>query len=928
MRGSAMWQAAAVGWLAACWAGGAAADSWLTDIGHNLRAEMSEVMDMGSWNYSTPVINATYVAKLEFDMRAMGHLYNSTHVIIDVIANKQAYPPGVVQVEDGHVEVRSWREKWRELLAHYAGPAAVLIVAALLAAALPLTGLFWCCCQWCRVGRRRRPFDRKYDACLKGLLAILLIAILTLFLFGVVCAFATDSQVESGAARAPGAVRAGLRDVRTFLNATQAHARHLLVVNYQELEHRLSSMLTASGHMVSLKLGEFSRASSVTTLNRLVQQLDAVRDDLRAVHNVTAELRADADTLNAGLRKVKSQLLQTLAQCQERVCVQLQEKYKIGQLDTEIQYNRMPDVSSVLRDVSAVLESNIRDEVAAGQAVFTDIRRGIQRSVDRHIPDVHDAITDIGRRLAAVADEITWQAANASARVAAQSVRADQLQALLQQYGPYRRVLGAAAAVALLLIICVMAWGLVCGVCGKRPDVYGGGDCCNKAQGSTCLLCGIGLTFLLGGGVALVLAAYFAVGISAQRFICDPLTEPRDNRLFEDVNKLVELEYTLYNERSDPDFNLTSVLVMCHDNYTIYETLQLHRLYDLARLQAEADAELARRTAALRPAMPRQPPLRLLHDQAKDKLRRLAATGLSEFDFDRILHALETNMTSLALDGLAAQLEATARSVETRAAFAELRADLRAAAALLLTLHRDVVARMLHHTNVLNETATKLRDGLRFNHSSLKEAISYLMDETEQAEKFLNTQGPDLIQNMTREWAGAVGAQLSAYLQRVERAARRDVGRCGPLSAALNATRDAACRAVLVPANGYWISLAWCVLLFAPALLVAQRLARLYRHADPYPGPLVEAAYKAEKRAGRGRREAEGGASSAGGGVGGGAGAPGAGHALAPPLDAHHARRYNDMAPKHWEEGPPRYHGPTEYERPPPYYYPGPNDRQ
>lgn len=46
----------------------------------------------------------------------------------------------MVQVEDGHVEVRSWRENWRELLAHYAGPVAVLLVAVLLAAALPLTG--------------------------------------------------------------------------------------------------------------------------------------------------------------------------------------------------------------------------------------------------------------------------------------------------------------------------------------------------------------------------------------------------------------------------------------------------------------------------------------------------------------------------------------------------------------------------------------------------------------------------------------------------------------------------------------------------------------------------------------------------------------------------------------------------------------------
>lgn len=40
---------------------------------------------------------------------------------------------------------------------------------------------------------------------------------------------------------------------------------------------------------------------------------------------------------------MKGQLLQTLAQCEQPPCVRLQEKYKIGQLDTEIQYNQVHD---------------------------------------------------------------------------------------------------------------------------------------------------------------------------------------------------------------------------------------------------------------------------------------------------------------------------------------------------------------------------------------------------------------------------------------------------------------------------------------------------------------------------------------------------------------------------------------------------------
>ncbi|VVC90076.1 unnamed protein product [Leptidea sinapis] len=74
----------------------------------------------------------------------------------------------MVKISDHHVEVAKLNENWKKLLSFYAGPVAVIVVIALLIVILPLTGLFWCCCQLCKSGRRRRPFDRKCDACLKG----------------------------------------------------------------------------------------------------------------------------------------------------------------------------------------------------------------------------------------------------------------------------------------------------------------------------------------------------------------------------------------------------------------------------------------------------------------------------------------------------------------------------------------------------------------------------------------------------------------------------------------------------------------------------------------------------------------------------------------------------------------------------------------
>ncbi|CAH0723071.1 unnamed protein product, partial [Brenthis ino] len=825
--------------LVLCALGGglAAGQDWLPDLTDNLRN--TSVLFMPEVNYSQPVINATYVSKFEFDMRAMGHLYNATPVIIDFIANKQAYPEGMVIVSDGQIEFASPREEWRTLLTHYAGPVGVLVVVGLLVIILPLSGLFWCCCQWCRVGRRRRPFDRKYDACLKGILAIVFICLLTLFLFGVVCAFATDSQIESGSQATPDAIRAGIRDTQTFLNATQAHAHHLLVQNYKELEEQLDATLTTSGKVVLVKLDQFTRATSVQKLSAMVAELESVPAQLRSVQRKTAFLRTKAEDLNAGLRQVRSSLLRTLATCKERPCVQLQEKHQIGQLDTEIQYNKIPDVSELLANVSALLDGDMRAEVAAGLEVF----EGIKRTVEQHVPRVRVAITGTGERLAGVAREVTWRAGNASAALGAAALPS-RLAARLAAAATARRHAARAAAAALLAVLLLLVWGLLCGVCGKRPDAYGASDCCNKGAGASCLLCGMAVTFAVGGAVALALLAHFAAGLAATRLVCDPLVEPRDNLVFSDVERFVQLERALYGDSRDPDFNLTSVLLHCHANRTVYETLQLERVYDLRAVAGGVAARVAGAVAALHTDYPpRGRPLRVLPAAARARLDRLAATPLSDFDFDRILYALETNMTSFSLLELSSQLEGAARALAPRGGFADVARDLRAAAQALARLHADAVRPMLDATADLNATASALRDVLRFNQSSLKEAIHVRMRETADVEMFLNTQGPDLVQNLTREFAERMGQRLQEYVAMVEAAARRRVGRCGPLSAAFNATRDTLCRAVLMPTNGFWVSLAWCVALFLPLLAVAQRLARLYRRPDPYPGPLVEAEY-------------------------------------------------------------------------------------
>lgn len=60
---------------------------------------------------------------------------------------------------------------------------------------------------------------------------------------------------------------------------------------------------------------------------------------------------------------------------------------------------QMPDVSELLHNVTALLDGNIKEEVAAGQQVFRDISAGVRRSVQQHIPSVQAALADTGNLL-------------------------------------------------------------------------------------------------------------------------------------------------------------------------------------------------------------------------------------------------------------------------------------------------------------------------------------------------------------------------------------------------------------------------------------------------------------------------------------------------------------------------------------------------
>jgi len=187
--------------------------------------------------------------------------------------------------------------------------------------------------------------------------------------------------------------------------------------------------------------------------------------------------------------------------------------------------------------------------------------------------------------------------------------------------------------------------------------------------------------------------------------------------------------------------------------------------------------------------------------------------------------------------------------------------------------------------------------------------------------------GPELIGDLTEKYVAETVGLIDEYVERVIESIQTEVGYCAPLSTSYNATVVAFCHEVVDPFNGFWASIGWCFLIYLPCICLSVSLISLYRKSEGYPGPVEtqETQPLDKKRRGRGHRRNP-------------SGLPEVTHSRAlPPVpgEARAHSRYRDTSVRNME--PPRYTSnpslnhsspPTapsgEYERPPPYYYPGP----
>ncbi|XP_066595040.1 prominin-like protein isoform X2 [Prorops nasuta] len=818
----------------------------MRDISKDLDRQLNDIMASQAVNYTQ--VNTTglpYNATTKFYPKGMGQLYNVTNLFIDFIQSKQAYPEGLISFrEGGIIDVDDDLLKhWKILVGHYGGLAGIALIGLLLAAALPCVGLFFCCCRCAgRCGARTQPFDKKHDHCRKIMLSIFLIGTATVILFGVVCAFVTNEYMQDGTKELPANANTSLKDIKLYLRTTKQEINNVLKTNYDELEITLNNILQASGRIVTEQLAEYSHAVSLTSLNDIVSGLESIKTDLLMMHKITQNLRTNASELDIVVRGVKRDLLKALSSCTTPNCKQVLHDYRVSEMSVKIDFDKLPDVTFALRNITILMDGNIVSEVSQGRESFLKIQKDIQHAVNQTIPVVSASIRRAGDYLASIANNMTSLIDRINNDIDKVYIRhLEVARTHIDQYSPYRYYLGLGISGVLLTVLMCLTFGLFCGICGKRPDGYGD-DCCNKGSGARFLMMAVWLIFLLTSVLMIINVAYMVTGVMAQRGVCEPLKNPKDNRMFELVDHVVPIKDILYPKRPDASINMSYIITQCHANEAAYKVLKLKYLFDVDTLRSYAGRyDINNTIQQLRRKINLSPGVVILKESARQKLMDLAQSGLSDIKFYQYAEYLADNITNINFEHLASKLREV--SAKLPPGQQEIKDSLDKNAHDLDHYHRDLVIPMITLSAQLSESALMLQENIKFNHNSMTEAIHDLVAEVTKAQEFLNTGGPEFVQNLATRFGNAFLHQVDDFLEHVIESAMSKVGKCAPVSNAYNATLVAGCNKILDPFNGFWASVGWCLILFIPTIILCVKLSALYQKSDPYPGPLVEAEY-------------------------------------------------------------------------------------
>ena len=224
-------------------------------------------------------------------------------------------------------------------------------------------------------------------------------------------------------------------------------------------------------------------------------------------------------------------------------------------------------------------------------------------------------------------------------------------------------------------------------------------------------------------------------------------------------------------------YSAADLLEQCHANQTIYSILNLEQTYNISTMTDwRTNYGIGEYIENLKNKIQLEQltQITLLAPETSADLQELAESKISDMNFSNFTTLLENEITKIDLSNFIDRLKDLKDQVYRFDSTKGIAPKIENEALWLGTMNK-VVEEMEIVVQHLKETVVDLEENSKFNHSSMKEALHSLLNQTDRATKIIQKDGPELISSLTDQYVTETVEIIDDYVDRVINAIQNEV---------------------------------------------------------------------------------------------------------------------------------------------------------
>ncbi|XP_066535911.1 prominin-2 [Hoplias malabaricus] len=717
----------------------------------------------------------------------------------------------------------------KEILRYEAGFLVCVAIGILYILLMPLIGLFFACCRCCgKCGGRMYQKQTNSIRCKRRSIYTATLLTTIIILVGNICMFLSNKYTDDGVNNGVVEINSTFQDLQNYISTISTQVNQVMnesTVTVDEITCQINGSGLYIGEQIQDALNGTIKAAldSITKMAQVVNRTSILLPELNTTQS---QLQTKLGVLQTNLTLVRDRINTTLHNPNCTNCDQFQSKLASLSLDTSF---NLPSLSELQSAVNRVNNADLNAQIKKGQDYFDGIPQQVTNETRDSIQGAQNRLQGLKSQISNIKQQLPLNfLTDISETLRNAQYYTNQYTPIVKTWEQKRWIVALVLSFLILLVVVCNLLGLLLGPAGLKPnsiptDRSGTANC-----GGLFLMAGVGFSFIFSWIFMIIVLVLFILGGNIYTLICVPWQTRELYKLIDTPGILPEIQISGLGSQN---LTVTGLYNSCHANMPLWETLHLEKIIDL-----NVYLNVSQYTAEIKQAIEKSniniPGITLLSPDTQNQLRSFSSS-VNSLNFSSVIQKMNTfsktnlNLTADELDQLAnVQTDANVKR--------ELSNNAKDLRNIQTQINLSINPLMLQLNSTINN--------LIVISSQISGTVGTVLQNVGYAQMFLNNNLTQIVKSKAGAFTDREIMFLTGFANWVNQTITKQVGRCGPVAAAVDMAEKIICVNLVDSLNAFWFCFGWCMIFLIPSIIFSVKLAKYYRrmkHADVFENNIM-----------------------------------------------------------------------------------------